>query len=335
VKDLASRLAALDPDASAALRIIAHFDHLVTARASLSTIVREVGALTGCAARLLDADRRLTVRVEPDGAAQPPSGAVDPGWLSAPLPGEGTARIWLERRGPAGPVEAMVLERAAVAAAAVLRHTRSVSSRAQPEDPAWVDLLLDAAVPEPDRLRAARRCGLVPTGLVRAVAVAGGPPEVEQVPSPAPPAYQARRAGVGTAGAVLDLPSSWAAARTALRFTAEGTHADPGPRIVRYEDLGSLAVLASAVTHDTDPVPDVVALTTVAATAPWALATLTAVAGTGSLRTAAAELRIHHSTLRDRLCVIEPQLGWPVRDQPGRLRLHLALTLRRLHRNPA
>jgi len=60
--------------------------------------------------------------------------------------------------------------------------------------------------------------------------------------------------------------------------------------------------------------------------------TLQAVAFTPSLRAAAAELNLHHSTLRERLCHAERWLGWPVRDPPGRLRLQLALTLRRLHR---
>lgn len=59
-------------------------------------------------------------------------------------------------------------------------------------------------------------------------------------------------------------------------------------------------------------------------------ATLHAVASTASLRAAAAEVDVHHSTLRDRLTHAESLLGGPVRDPHGRLRLQLALTLRRL-----
>jgi DNA-binding PucR family transcriptional regulator len=70
------------------------------------------------------------------------------------------------------------------------------------------------------------------------------------------------------------------------------------------------------------------------AAAPWVLETLVAVAGAASLRAAAAALTLHHSTLQERLTHAEHLLGWPVRTPPGRLRLQLALALRRLHRNP-
>lgn len=332
MKDLARRLAALDPDASAALRAIAHFDRLGSARSGLPTIVRETAALAGCPVRLVDEDRHLLVRAEPDGTASPPLGTADPQWLSEPLPGEGDARIWLERPGPAGPVEAVVLERAAAAAAAVLRRTRGASNRSAVDDPACVDIVVDGAVPEPDRLQAARQLGLGASSLARAVAVYGAAPHVEPVPPPLAAPYHAQRAGIGPAVPVIDLPASWRDARTALRFTAEGTHLDPGPRVVSYQDLGGLVVLAATVGPATAPVPDVGALATAAAIAPWALATLAAVAETASLRAAATALRVHHSTLQDRLATLEHRLGWTVRDPAGRLRLQVALVLRRLHR---
>lgn len=331
MKDLAIRLAALDPDASAALRVIAHFDQLNSCHAGLPTIVREAASLAGCAARLIDDDRRLSVRVEADGSASPPTGPAAPDWLLAPLPGEAGARLWLERPGPAGPVEAMVLERAAAAAAEVLRRTRAVVTRPRPDDPAYVDLVLDATVPEPDRLRAARQLGLAPAALARAVAVHGASPRVEPFPCQVPAPYRAQRAGIGPAVVVPDLPSSWANARTALRFTAQGTPEDPGPRIVAYEELGGLALLAGAVGPTSEPVPDVAALGVAAVSATWALATLVAVAEAASLRAAAGDLRLHHSTLQERLTTIEHHLGWPVRGPRGRLRLQVALALRRLH----
>ncbi|MCO8277944.1 helix-turn-helix domain-containing protein, partial [Actinoplanes sp. TRM 88003] len=139
------------------------------------------------------------------------------------------------------------------------------------------------------------------------------------------------RAGIGPTGPVAALPESWAAARTALRFTAEGTERDPGRRVVHADDLGGLMLLAAAVGPGTEPVPDVLALDR--ATAPWMLTTLDAVAETASLRAAATVLRVHHSTLQDRLAHTIPVLGWDVREPRGRLRLQLALALRRLHRN--
>jgi sugar diacid utilization regulator len=185
----------------------------------------------------------------------------------------------------------------------------------------------------PDRLRAARRLGLAPDGLARAVAVHGTSPYVEPVPSAVPAPYRTERAGIGTVVPVLNLPSSWADARTALRFTAQGSDLDPGPRSVIYEELGGLVLLAAAMGPTTRPVPDVRSLGLVAATAPWALSTLATAAEVDSLRAAAATLRVHHSTLQYRLTMLERQLGWTVRDPKGRLRLQVALVLRRLHNN--
>ena len=322
MKDLAVRLAALDPDAGAALRVIAYFDRLAEARAGLQTIVRGAAVLAGCPARLVEDDRRLQVRVQPDGSAGLPV-PLDPAWMSAAA---GSATLWLERPGPPGPVEAMVLERAAAAARAVLERTRSHPPQA---DPALIELVLEAGADEPARLRAAARLGYKPTDRVRAVALEDGTaalsPETAEPPT--------GRAGVGPAGPPAALPESWAAARTALRFTAEGTEQDPGRRVVHADDLGGLTLLAAAVGPGTEPVPDVRALDRAAATAPWMLTTLDAVAETASLRAAATALRVHHSTLQDRLAHTIPVLGWDVREPRGRLRLQLALALRRLHRN--
>jgi hypothetical protein len=208
-----------------------------------------------------------------------------------------------------------------------------VYTRPGTDEAAHADLV-DAAVAESDRLRAARRLGLAPNAYARAVAVHGASPCVEPDPPVLPAPYHTERAGIGPVVPVLKLPSSWADARTALRFTAEGTDLDPGPRTVAYEELGGLALLADVVVPMVKPVPDVKALTLAAATAPWALSTLAAAAELHSLRAAATALRVHHSTLQYRLATLERQLGWTVRDPRGRLRLHLVLVLRRLHNNP-
>nr|WP_276508375.1 helix-turn-helix domain-containing protein [Modestobacter muralis] len=70
-----------------------------------------------------------------------------------------------------------------------------------------------------------------------------------------------------------------------------------------------------------------------AATGPWVLATLDAVATSSSLRDAARTLHVHHSTLQDRLQHAEAALGWDVHSPAGRLRLQLALVLHRAGRS--
>lgn len=328
MKELAGRLTALDPDAGAAVRVIAYFDRLAESRAGVEALVRGAAVLAGVPARLVDTDRRVRIRVEPDGTRHDTDLPPDPQWPSTALTPDGAPALWLERTGAMpSVVDAVILERAAGAARVVLDRTRG---RAPLDDPALVETLLDATAAEPARLHAARRLGLAPAAPARALATPGGRPRV--LPADARDTIPAGRVGVGPAVPVPDLPHSWAAARTALRFTADGTPQDPGPRVVYADELGGIALLATLVAPGADPPPDVHAVEAAAGDAPWLLTTLHAVTTTASLRAAAAEANVHHSTLQDRLVHAEHLLGWPVRTPQGRLRLHLALTMRRLTR---
>jgi hypothetical protein len=328
MKELAGRLTALDPDAGAAVQVIAYFDRLAEARAGVEALVRGAAVLAGVPARLADTERRVRVRVEADGTRRDSDLPPDPAWPSAPLAPGGAPALWLERTDAApSVVDAVILERAAGVVRRVLDRTRG---RAPLDDPALLETLLDASAPEPARLHAARRLGLDPGAPARALATPDGRPQV--LPASREPQATPERTGVGPAVPALDLPRSWTAARTALRFTADGTAQDPGPRVVYADELGGLALLADLVAPGAEPPPDVQALEAAAADAPWLLATLHAVTATTSLRAAAAEVTVHHSTLQDRLVHAEHLLGWPVRTPQGRLRLHLALTMRRLAR---
>src|SRR3954451_24595229 len=85
MKELAGRLTALDPDAGAAVRVIAYFDRLSESRAGLEALVRGAAVLSGCPARLVDTDRHVHVRVEPDGTRHDTDTPPDPTWPSAAL----------------------------------------------------------------------------------------------------------------------------------------------------------------------------------------------------------------------------------------------------------
>jgi len=356
VKELAGRLAALDPDAGAALRVIAYFDRLTEDRAGLEALVRGAAVLSGSPARLVDERRGVRVRVEPDGRRHDTADPPDPAWpwarlatgTDVPADGPEQAGLWLEHPGPADGVHAMILERAVAAVRVVLDRTRGRAPSVPPaDDPALVETVLDASAPRAVRLHAAARLGLGAEQRVRAVALYGGGAEVEPAdgrPADGKPAVgrsadgagrrapDGRRAGIGPAVEPVRLPESWAAARTALRFTAEGTAQDPGPRTVHADELGALALLADAVGPDMPPIPDLLAVERAVAEAPWAAATLHAVASSPSLRSAAAELTVHHSTLQERLGQLEHALDWDVHSPHGRLRLQLALAVRRLRR---
>ncbi|MFF4056137.1 helix-turn-helix domain-containing protein [Streptomyces sp. NPDC001668] len=328
MKELAGRLTALDPDAGAAVRVIAYFDRLSEARAGLEALVRGAAVLAGVPARLVDAERRVQVRVEADGTRRDSGAPPEPGWPSAALAPGGAATLWLERAEAApSVVDAVILERAAGAVRLVLDRTRG---RAPVDDPALVETVLDATAPEAARLHAVRGLGLDPAVSARALAPLGGRPRI--VAGRADAEWPAGRIGVGPAVPVLDLPRSWADARTALRFTAEGTAQDPGPKVVYADELGGVALLADLVAPGAEPPPDVRALEAAGASTPWLLATLHAVVSTASLRAAAAEISVHHSTLQDRLSHAEHVLGWPLRTPQGRLRLQLALAMRHLAR---
>ncbi|MFE6938337.1 helix-turn-helix domain-containing protein [Streptomyces chartreusis] len=329
MKELAGRLTALDPDAGAAVRVIAYFDRLAEGRAGLEALVRGAAVLAGVPARLVDVERRVRVRVEADGTRRESEAAADPAWPSVALTPGGVAALWLERAGQAEPsvVDAVILERAAGVIRVVLDRTRG---RAPADDPALVETVLDASAPEAARLHAARGLGLDPAAPARVLAPLDGRPVVVPVyPDAVPPIG---RVGVGPAVPVLELPRSWSEARVALRFSAEGTAQDPGPGVVHADELGGIALLADLVVPGTEPPPDVQALEAASAAAPWLLGTLHAVASTVSLRAAAAEINVHHSTLQERLAHAEHLLGWPLRTPQGRFRLGLALAMRHLAR---
>ena len=334
MRELVGRLTELDPRAGAAVRVIAYFDAIVAQRAGLEAIVRGAAFLARCPARLVDEDRRLHLRATPDGAPADTRAfggdardAVDPRWPAEEVATGGTARLLLERTSGPAELDPMILERAAAAVSTVLERTRTPA-----REP--VEILLDPRTPEHERLWAARRLGLKTDGPVRVIVFPDGPPIIRPDGPDGADVPEGRRAGVGAAVDVADLPSSWEAARTALRLTAEGTDQDPGPRVFHAEELGPLAVLAAHVRPGDRPDPDTRALERAAVAAPWMLLTLDTVASATSLRAAATALTVHHSTLQTRLAQASRLLGWDVRTPSGRLRLHLALLARRLHRNP-
>ncbi|CAL9357262.1 hypothetical protein SUDANB121_00601 [Nocardiopsis dassonvillei] len=317
MRELLGRISALDPQAGDAVKVIDYFDRLHGT--GLEPVVRGAAALSGHPAALADPDRALSLRALPDGRlTRTPLPPPDPAW---PHAAAGTALLWLETPGPAGPVLGMVLERAAVA---VRDHLdRAPAPAAVP----LAVLLTDPARPGDERLAAARRAGLRPDTRRAALAPRGGPVRL-LAPGEDPGAV---RAGLGPAVPVADLPASLADARRALRFTAAGTGTDPGPRLVAAVDLGALLPLADTVAPGDAPPPDVAALERLARTSTALIALADAVAAAPSVRAAATALGLHHSTTQQGLERLERLLGWSVRTVTGRLRLQVALCVRRLH----
>ncbi|WP_405837532.1 helix-turn-helix domain-containing protein [Streptomyces sp. NBC_01518] len=338
-----AKLDALDPEAGAAIRVISRFDELVEGHAGLGPVLAAVATLSGSPARLVDERFGVALRAGLDGRVERDAGPIDPRWIGAPLVPGGLPALWLERVGRHSLIEAMVLDRAAFAAREVLHRTRDASGRSAgpfSDDPAAVEVLLDSGASESDRLCAARLLHLPEGATLRAVAAADGAGQIAAATrSDTDCTARARRweglgrTGIGPAVPLLDLPRSWDLARTALRFAAEDTDEDPGPGVVLFEELGTLALLADAL-DPASPPADVRALEKAARSGPWVLRTLAEFTSHTSLRLAAAALYVHHSTLKGRITAIEQDLGFPVHDPQGRLRLQLALAARRLLLHP-
>lgn len=287
MRDLTVRLDALDPDAGAALRVIAYFDDLVAHGAGLSAIVRGAAILAACPAALVDPAQHVRVRIGVGGVSGSP-GPREPRWPWTPV-GPVGGELWLERDDGPHPIDAMVLERAAAAIGSARRWSSGSGRRA-----ADVGTLLDPASSAEDRAAAAQRLHLPPTARVRAIATSSG----VRIESTEHPTVVVGRAGIGPVGSPDELPGSAAAARLALRLAADGTPADPGPQVVHAAGAGGLLVLAAAVGPETAKHPDVVALEQVTGDHPWLLATLTAVADQPGLRGAATALHVHHRPCR-------------------------------------
>ena len=333
MKGLLLRLSALDSDAASAVRVISFFDTLVAQHAGLERLVGSTAQLAECPAGLNVPETGVWLRLDADGASL---AAAPPPAPSRELDGGG--RVWLERDGGPLPLDEIVLERFAIAAAVLLGETRAKLSNL--DDPALVELAVSASAGDAERSRALHLLGFSPLTPIRVLAVGNGP-----LPEPAGPqaAIGSQHAvlvpadttvptghtiGVGPTVPAMLAPESWRAATVAVRFTAPGVI-----DAIRWDDLGALGPIAQQVrVGEIGAIPDVRALDRLAAEPGGqdTLDVLTAVTATDSVRKAAALVHRHHSSVAARLARAETGLGYAVDSTPGRFRLTLALALRRL-----
>lgn len=147
------------------------------------------------------------------------------------------------------------------------------------------------------------------------------------------------RMGVGGSVAPTVAEKSWEQAIVALRFAApraSGTPALAGRPLVKYDKLGVFALLAKIPRAELRDQRDVRALEELANTdmGDLDIAALQAFCRTGSLRSAAQELYVHHSTVADRLGRAAGVLGWHLDDPTDRFRAQFALCALRLADSP-
>lgn len=352
MEGLLLRLSALDADAENAVRVIRFFDDLVARPVDLDTLVRSTAHLAACKVGVSAAKRGLTLQADRSGRVETGAAVLAP---TAVRELDDGVRVWLARAGSPLPLDDILLERFAIAAAILLNHSRVPL----PElgDPALVELALSDSAGHAERSRALHLLGVAPTTPIRALAV-----ECEEIKDLVAElggrANGVRHAALGRLQALLivdlaldvekhasdrvrigvsdvlpaiEAPGAWRNARMALRFTASPVGGD----VAWFERLGPVALLADRLAvDDIDQLADVVALDRLAAEPSGAdtLALLTALCVSDSVRKAANAVHRHHSSVAARLRRAQSALGFPLDTPPGRFRLHLALVLRHLSR---
>ncbi|HEY8979674.1 MAG TPA: helix-turn-helix domain-containing protein [Streptomyces sp.] len=352
---LTERLTHLDSHVQGAIRVVTFYDTLMRRRVDLPALVRASAGLAECVAGVRLYGTGQVIRFTPDGGepgrtAGELTGAADP---VTELPGptsttpstaapitlddEELGTVWLERPGPANSLDAVLLDRLALAVAAVVE--RYGPARTTMADPALVELAIGADTDDAARARALRLLGFGAGQAVRAVAVRTGMP-LDRLGVTLCPGRAVKAAQVGEVGALLvagldeaRLPQgvragiggwgsperSWREARIALRFT---TARQP---VVRHAELGALALLAEVPEPILRDNPDVAAVGRIARSAEE-LETLDAYCATGSLRRAAERLHLHHSSVARRLEQIGKALDLELTEPEGLVRARLALT---------
>ncbi|MFG2874306.1 helix-turn-helix domain-containing protein [Streptomyces sp. NPDC048337] len=340
---LAVRLSGLDPYVDGAMRIVAFYDTLMRRRVDLAALARASAGLAECVAGIRLHGTGRATRVSPDGrqasAPQAPASTTVPITLDE----EEIGRVWLERPGSPNPLDEVLLDRLAIAAAAVAE--RYGPARTTMADPALIELAISSESDDAARARALRLLGFAAELPLHVVAVRSPVPlpldRIGGLVCPARPVKAAPLAEVGVilattvdparfpAGAragigAADSPDrSWREARTALRFT---TAREP---VLRHADLGALALLAEVPPDAARGNADVAAIARIAGN-PEDLETLDAYCATGSLRRAADQLHLHHSSIARRLEQIAKALDIELTEPTGLTRARIALTAWRL-----
>ncbi|MFJ1680821.1 PucR family transcriptional regulator [Streptomyces sp. NPDC088251] len=279
--------------------------------------------------------------MSPDGTQV--SGPPSPASTTVPiiLDEEEIGAVWLERPGSPNPLDEVLLDRLAIAAAAAVE--RYGPAHTTMADPALVELVVSSDSDEAARARALRLLGFAADLPVHVIAVRSQlpPDRIGGLVRPARPVKAAPLADVGVilaaaidpAGFPADVHAgigaaespgrSWRQARTALCF------ATPREPVIRYDDLGAPALLAEISPDTSRDNTDVAAIVRVAGN-PEDLETLDACCTTGSQRWAASLLHLYHSSVARRLEQIGTTPGIELADPTGQLRARIALTAWRL-----
>lgn len=355
------RLSVLGADPGSVLRVVGYFDRFEESAANADAVVRGAALLAECPVGAVWASG-TTIRYDAAGRLVP--GGAPPEALGA------DPAVWLEPVGPAHSLHPVLLDRLRHCLQVVAVRL-SVPGPLHLDDPALLEVVLSEKERREDRVRAMRLLGIDPERAVRVLAVSGpaAPEAVRIIDEHLPvirsvvigattavlaadsgsiqeisddmnstvvqefPSSRSGAAGpwigIGERVGPLEAASSWEQARRALRFASSTWQ---GRRVIAFDRLGSLELLADLPVQRLLGTADVLRINEFAATEAGALAvdTLEAFCVFGSLRRTAAELHLHHSTVAARIAHVASVMGWNVDEALDRFTATLVLTVRRL-----
>lgn len=324
MQELTGKLAALDPEASEALKVVAYFDALIAGRVGTEGVLRGAAALAGTAVGL--ARHSTTVRMSAEGQrmpdAEPPNRAQSRAFAGG--------LVWLERDGPPHTNDEILLERLAFAIDLLDSTSAEASTLA---------VIVDATRSLEERVAALARLRIAPQDDICLLATAPGARTGDAPSAVAPTRYGMLQAtlelsnreidastptGVGQFVRADHAPESWQGAVIALRLST------PLTPVVEAADLGAMLLLARAYDPE-HPHPDVTALGSLDSRSAQVLRVLVEA---DSIRSAASELAMHHSTLQAKHESLTRTLGYDPRSTVGRMRYIAAEMLRRIVAGP-
>jgi PucR C-terminal helix-turn-helix domain len=354
MRALLAKLSEVDNTAEGAVRVIATFDELVTHRASIDALVRMAAGLAACPAGMIGGQRRL-VRYDQLAHRLAESEGSPSIERELSVSGEIVGKVWLERPGQSGPLDEIIVERMALAAGQIVERIWARTGAQQGELSA-VEILFDPASSTVDRARSARIVGFDRRQLIRVIAVSHEPDPADdaalitgQLRRSGPAAWAmigpeafvvagdgglegafaatrpTCRVAIGPARPIAQARESLDAALIGLRFTtprAEG-------HVVACDALGSRALLSFLPVDMIRANGDLQAIRSLSGGPSDLndLRILEAYCRAGTLRTAGAELHLHHSSVAHRLRHIEEVLGYTLEIPDNQFRAQLAVEL--------
>ena len=367
MRGLLQQLSALDSDAEAAVGWIASFDQLIARHADLNEIVRSAAGLAGCIAGMSDGVHAIHICVGPDGRdIEGESLSAKSTTLAKVGDGE-SVEIWLQRVGGPLPHDELVVERMTFAIAVTL--DRIFTPREQLNGANALEELIDGTLEEAERKWAAQLLCLENVEWIRVLAIAHDDTTHSEISVPVRNFVRALqacgeiarvtrigtitalittadepetllsddlRAGIGSHVDVLSAPRSWSESRALLRLT----NAMPAMQVSnfrKYEDDGGLIALTMTPSEYLRQLPESLALDELALSSSGrdSIQALDAYLRKGSMRAAATELYLHHTSVAARLDHASDALGFSVSDPQGTFRAKLALTNWQLSRTPS